>query len=146
MKTKTTKRLLGISAILVLSFCGALAFHLYMVKKHQANQIVYAMGRIDFKEKLTPESAQSIQNFVSQLTGVQNAVVNQNQNLVVFIYQPKHQSAEQIQEKIQFYAHLHGSVFHSSKQTLESGCPVGMTNNGLTAKLVSFITKPILFD
>ncbi|MCF8255813.1 MAG: hypothetical protein K9H61_12565 [Bacteroidia bacterium] len=146
MKTKTTKQLIGISLLLVFGLMTTLGIHLYFVKKHKANQMVYAMGRIDFKEEISPESSMAIQEFTSQLNGVQNALVNPKQKVLVFIYQPKLQSAIEINEKVQFFTQLNSQVYQSTAEALESGCPVGISETSFSKKLVSLVTSPILFD
>lgn len=144
MKTNTSKLIFKAALFLFLGLFGTLMIHLYFVGKHKANQQVYAMGRIDFNESLSEASFLSIQNFTVNLRGVKNAMVNPKQKVLVFIYQPKVQSIDEIKEKIDFFSNQTSKVYRTNAKAMGQGCPVGLTDNGTSKKYLSYFFSPIL--
>jgi hypothetical protein len=140
MKKSNLKRILRFALVLFVGLTLSLALHLYLIKQAKANQRVFAMGRIDFVNANPNENLTNIRNYAASINGINNAIYNSNERILVFMYEPKIIRAEEVLIKVKAHSKTEAIPYISSSEELNSGCPVNINNKSFLGKAMAFIS------
>jgi hypothetical protein len=139
-RRKRLKRFLWIFASLSLLLFAVLVVHIYSVTKpvkYDNNDL--QLSRIDFKEDIDSIEAAKIRSFVASLPGVQNAMFNTQDNILVYGYSLGKQTSTEVYNQLIKFGHYKAEKFVVSAEQLNSGCPMGKNKNSFVYKLSAFI-------
>ena len=142
------KKILKITGITVLSLtCMAvlvLVIHIYQMKelaKQRKHADVLLLGRIDFKQDIDSSSAGSISGFVKTMKGVKSVYFNVKDDVLIYTFMSKSQTAASIYNAIQSKWQLKSELYKVSEEQMASGCPAGMEDKGFMASVSSGMEK-----
>jgi len=125
---KTIKKILLYSLGTVLFLVLVLAVHIYFVYRPAPNANTRVMARIDIKQPITQDEANKITSWMAHEKGIDHAVVNaQNQN-VVFTFFPLKTTGDQVTKDFKSNFALKAERFIPSGEQMKSGCPVASTS------------------
>jgi len=128
MMKKTIKKILLYSLGTVLFLVLVLAVHIYFVYRPAPNANTRVMARIDIKQPITQDEANKITSWMAHEKGIDHAVVNaQNQN-VVFTFFPLKTTGDQVTKDFKSNFALKAERFIPSGEQMKSGCPVASTS------------------
>jgi hypothetical protein len=142
MKNLNTKRIIRFSLVLLLGSSICLFLHLYLIKKSRANQKVFALGRIDFVKASKDENLRDIRNFTAAIPGITNAIYNENDRILVYMYEPKVIDEVAVFYKVKNHSNAIAQRFITPAADLNNGCPVNFNQATLLGKLMSYIQFP----
>ncbi len=141
MKNQNLKRTLRFSLILFVGLLVSLAIHLFLIQKSKENQKVFAMGRIDFKAQTSQENLNGIREYTASINGINNAIYNSQERILVFIYEPKIVDAEMVLRKVKHHSKAVATRYISSETELKSGCPVDLNKFSFIGKAIAFLSS-----
>jgi copper chaperone CopZ len=98
------------------------------------------MARADFKEPVDSLSAVKIQNNIKNLKGVQSTYFNVKDYIVVYTYDNKVNTAQNIYDLAIRDAGFRSSRYLVSEKDLAKGCPA-MNSNSFYGKLTDVVSK-----
>ena len=125
---KTIKKILLYSLGTVLFLVLVLAVHIYFVYRPAPNANTRVMARIDIKQPITQDEANKITSWMAHEKGIDHAVVNaQNQN-VVFTFFPLKTTGDQVTKDFKSAFAFKAERFVPSGEQMKSGCPVASTS------------------
>jgi len=131
---KMFKRIMMVFGFLTI----VLAIHIYWVTRPQPispNKIV--MARIDIKNSLSQQDADSIKTWLYHQKGVDHVVVNSKSKIALFTFYPAKVSGDEIVSKFQTSFNYDAKRYVPTKEELASGCTALPEN--VTNKISAFI-------
>lgn len=145
MSIKKVLKITGISVLTLTCMAGlVLVIHIYQMKelaKQRKSADVLLLGRVDFKQDIDSISARSISGFVKSMKGVKSVYFNVKDDVLVYTFMSKSQSAASIYNAIQAKWPLKAELYKVSKEQMANGCPAGMEDKGFMASVSSGMEK-----
>lgn len=145
MSIKKILKVTGISVLTLTCMAGlVLVIHIYQMKqlaKERKHADVLLLGRIDFKQDIDSSAAGSISGFVKTMKGVKSVYFNVKDDVLIYTFMSKSQSAAGIYNAIQAKWPLKAELYKVSKEQLATGCPAGMEDKGFMASVSSGMDK-----
>jgi len=115
-----------------------LAIHIYWVTRPKAtdpHKIV--MARIDIKNSLSQQDADSIKTWLYHQKGVDHVVVNPQSKIALFTFYPAKVSGDQIVSKFQTSFHYDAKRYVPTQEEIANSCPA--LPESVTEKISSFV-------
>ena len=124
MKKKTVKRIvLGTIACLFVLF-AVLCVHIYMVMKPKApDATTIAMARIDIKQHITQQDADTIASWLYRQNGVAHVLCNPQSRIAVFSFYPAKANADDIANRLAYSLPYNAKRYMPGAKELAAGCP-----------------------
>lgn len=117
-----------------------LAIHIYWVTRPKApDPYKIVMARIDIKNSLTRQDADSIKNWLNQQKGVDHVVVNPKSQIAIFTFYPAKTSGDQIVNKFHTAFNYDAKRYIPTKEEIANSCPALPEN--ITQKISSFVKQ-----
>lgn len=120
--------LMGLGFLILLS-AFTIQAHVLMVKKENKNKIPYQLSRIDIQTKLNQREAIALQTNVLKMKGVQNAIFNNEDGILVFIHNKDIVQSSGIYNELMKSGQLKASQFITKNSPNQGGCPVVVSDN-----------------
>lgn len=124
--------LMGLGFLILLS-AFTIKAHVLLVQNENKNKIPYQLSRIDIQTKLNPRKALSIKESIMQIKGVQNAILNEEAGILVFIHNKNIVSSKSIYDQLIASQNLIAEQHITDASEMQSGCPVAF-NEGFSFK------------
>lgn len=129
-----------LSLFVVLS--SVLVTHIYMVThKPKTNYQARQISRIDFKQPLSLAEATIIRNKVASMAGVENAILNPENRMLIFSYNSNTIKVNMVSEKIAQLGSYKLEKYTPSTDELNMSCPAIGNKNTFRYKLSNFIAQ-----
>ncbi|MFY8020263.1 MAG: hypothetical protein ACOVP1_03660 [Bacteroidia bacterium] len=119
---------MGLGFMILLSAFSIKA-HILMVKHENKNKIPYQLSRIDIQSKLNPRKALSIKESIMQIQGVQNAILNEEEGILVFIHNKNTVSSKSIFDKITNEQNIIAKQHITDASAMQGSCPVSFNED-----------------
>jgi len=107
-----------------------LAAHIYYAYRPKADATTRVMARIDVKQQLTQQDANSITAWFYHQKGIDHVMVNPETNIVVFTFYPVKTTGYQVTKDFKNHFAYSAERFMPTAQNLKSSCPVASTSYG----------------
>jgi hypothetical protein len=138
---KTIKKIMlyGLATFLFLVF--VLAIHIYFVYRPAPDKSTRVMARIDIKQQITRNDANSITAWLYHQKGIDHVLVNPQTNIVIFTFYPVKTTGDHVVRSFKANFNLKAERFMPSDEQLKSSCP--MAPSSFTYKVYKLVAKII---
>jgi len=138
---KTIKKILLYGSATFLFLVLVLAVHIYFVYRPAPDKNTRVMARIDIKQQITRNDANSITAWLYHQKGIDHVLVNPQTNIVIFTFYPVKTTGDQVVRSFKANFNLKAERFMPSDEQLKSSCP--MAASSFTYKVYKLIAKII---
>ncbi|MEO6843557.1 MAG: hypothetical protein ABI184_00210 [Ginsengibacter sp.] len=117
-----------------------LAIHIYWVTRPKAtNPHKIIMARIDIKNSLNQQDADSIKTWLYQQKGVYHVLVNPKTQIAIFTFYPAKVSGDQIVNKFHTAFNYNAKRYIPTEEEIANSCPA--LPESITQKISSFVKQ-----
>ena len=138
---KTIKKILLYGSATFLFLVLVLAVHIYLVYRPAPDANTRVMARIDIKQQITQNDANSIAAWLYHQKGIDHVLVNPQTNIVIFTFFPVKTSGNQIVNNFKSAFSFKAERFMPTAENLKNSCP--MSSSSYTYKIYKLITQII---
>ncbi|MBL7999462.1 MAG: hypothetical protein JNL32_12600 [Candidatus Kapabacteria bacterium] len=126
-RTRSLRRILMLSSLACVVFCGIALVHIYMVVPADDGYVNsdIQLARIDFKQPLETEEFDRIEGFVRSQHGVTQTYFNKNDRILVYAFHNSQQNSADVFRALSQNTPFKAERFIPSQESMKNGCPVG---------------------